>query len=101
MAKIEFGTEVGQLQRDGFDLARADEPDFDLARWHLKTARDVVYTSSIRLKSDIFYSIVARDLGIIDVREGLYLYDKKASLRTRLWATLIRVLLQSDYLMTV
>ena len=77
MTKMEFGADVSRLQKDGVNLARADEPDFELARWHLKTAKDVVITSVIPLKSEIFTSRIRKDLGEVDIREGLYLYIKK------------------------
>ena len=74
---MEFGAEVSGLQKTGNDLARADEPDFEFARWHLKTAKDVVITSVIPLKSQIFVARTLKDLGVVDIREGLYLYIKK------------------------
>jgi hypothetical protein len=75
MSKIEFGEVVGGLNDEGIQLAKAHEPDFETARRTLIHSRDIARLSYNGLKSEIYAARVANDLGVVDVREGLYLRE--------------------------
>jgi len=72
MSRIKFNAEVDALQEQGIDLAKADQPNFDLARETLSQAGAIAVKSFDNFRADLFTARNTNDLGVVDVREGLY-----------------------------
>jgi len=72
MAGLTFSGEVAAIQGHGIELAKAYPPDFIGARTGLLHAQSLVAQEDDPLKLAIFRERTSNDLGVVDVREGLY-----------------------------
>jgi hypothetical protein len=89
MPVITFSPQVEALQAEGISIAKAEEPNFELARTMLYEAEYIVGIPELEsepgaapespLKAAIFSGRNMNDLGVVSVREGLFLRNHRGA----------------------